>query len=219
MKCGTRIALGLTGGYLLGRFRKTRWLLLLAAGVTSGRVADTVLQRGTASIGSSPELSKLAEQGREAAVAVLGSRMEGLTDAIRARTESLRQGLTGEKPAGSGAERSDPDAEAPPDDDEPDQDESDGDESDGDESDGDESDGDESEQPDRGSEEPAGQADDAGEEPGEPDNDRRAARQSRSPGSRQPESRRRAVAPRTGGGGRRTAARSRRAGASGQGRE
>jgi hypothetical protein len=204
MKCGTRIALGLTGGYLLGRFRKTRWLLLLAAGVTSGRVADTVLQRGTASIGSSPELSKLAEQGREAAVAVLGSRMEGLTDAIRARTESLRQGLTGEKPAGSGAERSDPDAEAPPDDDEPDQDESDGDES---------------EQPDRGSEEPAGQADDAGEEPGEPDNDRRAARQSRSPGSRQPESRRRAVAPRTGGGGRRTAARSRRAGASGQGRE
>jgi hypothetical protein len=214
MKCGTRIALGLTGGYLLGRFRKTRWLLLLAAGVTSGRVADTVLQRGTASIGSSPELSKLAEQGREAAVAVLGSRMEGLTDAIRARTESLRQGLTGEKPAGSGAERSDPDAEAPPDDDEPDQDESDGDESDGDESDGDES-----EQPDRGSEEPAGQADDAGEEPGEPDNDRRAARQSRSPGSRQPESRRRAVAPRTGGGGRRTAARSRRAGASGQGRE
>jgi hypothetical protein len=92
MKSGTRIALGLAGGYVVGRFTKTRWLTLVAAGVASKKIADSLAGRGASMVSASPELGKLAEQGREAAAAMLGSRIEGLTERIHTRTESLRQG-------------------------------------------------------------------------------------------------------------------------------
>lgn len=79
METRTRVALGLAGGYLLGRFRKARWLLALAA------------------VGSSPEVRKLIGQGREAVVGALHTGMEGLTERIHATTESLR--ADGHKPA------------------------------------------------------------------------------------------------------------------------
>lgn len=118
MKGGTKIALGVAGGYVLGRFRKTRWLALLAAGLATKKAADELGQRGATSIGSSPELSKLAEQGREAAAAILGSRIEGLTERIHARTESLRETAgageeEGEEPEGSEARAEDGEEEEP----------------------------------------------------------------------------------------------------------
>jgi hypothetical protein len=91
MKRGTTVALGVAGGYLLGRFRKARWLLMTAAAVAaSKRSGGGMLQRGAETLKSSPEIGKLAEQGRDAAAAVLGRRMEGLTDKVHSVTERVR---------------------------------------------------------------------------------------------------------------------------------
>src|SRR5690606_9690235 len=89
MKGGATVALGLAGGYLLGRFRKGRWLLMAAA-VTATRRRDGLLRRGAESLKSSPEIGKLAEEGKDAAVALLGQRMEGLTGMISTATRKLR---------------------------------------------------------------------------------------------------------------------------------
>ena len=59
MESPCRVALGLAGGYLLGRFRKARWLLALAA------------------VGSSRKSAELIGQGREAVVGALHTGMEG----------------------------------------------------------------------------------------------------------------------------------------------
>ena len=114
MKSGTRIALGLAGGYVVGRFTKTRWLTLVAAGVASKKIADSLAGRGASMVSASPELGKLAEQGREAAAAMLGSRIEGLTERIHTRTESLRQGgePEEEQPEEEQPEEEQPEAEA-----------------------------------------------------------------------------------------------------------
>src|SRR5690606_24646329 len=89
MKRGATVALGLPGGYLLGRFRKGRWLLMAAA-VAATRRRDGLLRRGAESLKSSPEIGKLAEEGKDAAVALLGQRMEGLTGMIHTATRKLR---------------------------------------------------------------------------------------------------------------------------------
>lgn len=91
MKRGTTVALSVAGGYLLGRFRKARWLLMTAAAVAASRKSGGgVLQRGAETLKSSPEVGKLAEQGRQAAAAVLGRRMEGLTGRVHSVTERLQ---------------------------------------------------------------------------------------------------------------------------------
>lgn len=107
MECGVRMALGLAGGYLLGRTRKGRLLLVLAAAVASRGVTAGLAKRGAAALGSSPELTKLADQGREAAVAVLSNRIEGLTERIHARTEALRQPPGVPEPGGEEPEEPD----------------------------------------------------------------------------------------------------------------
>jgi outer membrane biosynthesis protein TonB len=169
MKSGTRIALGLAGGYVVGRFTKTRWLTLVAAGVASKKIADSLAGRGASMVSASPELSKLAEQGREAAAAMLGSRIEGLTERIHTRTESLRQG--GEP------EEEQPEAEAPeeeqPEEEQP-----------------------EEEQPEaEAAEEEQPEEEQPEEQPGREESSQRGEG---SPGSRRPESRRRATESRTG---------------------
>ena len=113
MKSGTRIGLGLAGGYVLGRFTKARWLTLVAAGVASKKIADSLAGRGSSMVSASPELSRLAEQGREAAAAMFGSRIEGLTERIHATTESLRQGgePQEEQPEAEAAEEEQPEEE------------------------------------------------------------------------------------------------------------
>ena len=90
METRTRIALGLAGGYLLGRFRKARWLLALAA------------------VGSSPEVRKLVQQGRENVVSALSTGMEGLNERIHAATESLR----GDSPNGQGPQGEQPESQS-----------------------------------------------------------------------------------------------------------
>lgn len=115
MKCGARVALGVAGGYLLGRTKKMK-LALMLGGMAAGRSAGGpggLLAQGARLIAGSPELSKLTDEikarlldaGKQAAVAAASRQIEGLTDRVTQRTTSLgeaaaRRGRkTAEKPA------------------------------------------------------------------------------------------------------------------------
>lgn len=128
MRSGTRTALGLAGGYLLGRRKKGGLLLLAAALLAAGRGAGGIARRG-ASLGSG-ELGHLAEEGRKAVRGLLSSGIEALADRIHDKTEALR-GTSGkaeeqaepeegqakqeeaEEPEGGAAEESEEEPERP----------------------------------------------------------------------------------------------------------
>ena len=92
MKCGARIALGVAGGYFLGRTKKMKLALMLggmAAGRQTGGPAQ-LLQQGAKLLGQSPELGRLTDEirgrlleaGKGAAVAVATRQVEALTDRL-----------------------------------------------------------------------------------------------------------------------------------------
>jgi len=99
VKCGARVALGVAGGYLLGRTRKMKLALMLGGMVAGQRAGGPreLLSRGTKLIQASPELSRLVgdvrgrllEAGKGAAVAVATRQVESLTDRVGKRVESL----------------------------------------------------------------------------------------------------------------------------------
>jgi hypothetical protein len=104
VKCGARVALGVAGGYLLGRTKKMK-LALMLGGMAAGRRAGgpgELLSRGTKLLDSSPELSRLVgdvrgrllEAGKGAALAVATRQVEALTDRVGKRVESLGGGGT-----------------------------------------------------------------------------------------------------------------------------
>jgi hypothetical protein len=99
VKCGARVALGVAGGYLLGRTKKMK-LALMLGGMAAGRRAGgpgELLNRGTKLVEASPELSRLVgevrgrllEAGKGAVVAVATRQVEALTDRVGKRVESL----------------------------------------------------------------------------------------------------------------------------------
>jgi hypothetical protein len=99
MKCGARVALGVAGGYFLGRTKKMK-LALMLGGMAAGRSAGgpgELLGRGTKLLSSSPELSRLTDEvrgrlleaGKGAALAVATRQVESLTDRVGKRVESL----------------------------------------------------------------------------------------------------------------------------------
>lgn len=99
MKCGARVALGVAGGYLLGRTKKMK-LALMFAGMAAGRSAGgpgELLKGGTKLLSSSPELARLTDEvrgrlmeaGKTAALAVATRQVESLTDRVGRRVESL----------------------------------------------------------------------------------------------------------------------------------
>lgn len=110
MKTGIGLAAGLAAGYLLGRRKKFRTLLLagtvLATG-KAGHLGSEALKRTLGSDGSesalgkmSPELGKLSGvvsdrlvgAGKAAAMAALTSRVDSLADSIHDRAEGIRSG-------------------------------------------------------------------------------------------------------------------------------
>jgi hypothetical protein len=99
VKCGARVALGVAGGYLLGRTKKMK-LALMLGGMAAGRRAGgpgELLGQGTKLLAASPELSRLVsevrgrllEAGKGAVVAVATRQVESLTDRVGKRVESL----------------------------------------------------------------------------------------------------------------------------------
>lgn len=98
----TKLAAAVVVGYVLGRLHKARWALALA-GMAAGKKISTsprALLGGV--MDSSPQLRKLAETvggdlvqaGAKAGVAAASHRMEGLTERLEQRTESLRDADT-----------------------------------------------------------------------------------------------------------------------------
>lgn len=92
----TRTALGLAGGYLLGRYHKAGWLVMAAVAVAASKRLGESLAGS-----SSPELKKLVDQGRETATALMGNQVQGLTSRLQATTESLRQPVQEKEKDGS----------------------------------------------------------------------------------------------------------------------
>jgi hypothetical protein len=126
------VALGVAGGYLLGRTKKMK-LALMLAGMAAGRRAGgpgELLKGGTKLLSSTPELARLTDQvrgrlldaGKSAALAVAARQVESLTDRVGRRVESLgdaglpRQRRSDEA-ADEPAERDEYDDEPPADDD------------------------------------------------------------------------------------------------------
>jgi hypothetical protein len=98
MKCGARVALGVAGGYFLGRTKKMK-LALMLAGMAAGRQAGgpgALLGQGKNLLNASPELSRLTDEvrgrlldaGKSAALAVATRQVEALTDRVTGRVES-----------------------------------------------------------------------------------------------------------------------------------
>jgi flagellar biosynthesis GTPase FlhF len=96
MKARTEVALAIGAGYLLGRTRKMRLALMIAAGGATGglgKAARVVVDRGTKQLGASPELAKIAEtvQGelmqavKTAAVTAASSRIDSLSSRLTER--------------------------------------------------------------------------------------------------------------------------------------
>lgn len=99
MKCGARVALGVIGGYFLGRTKKMK-LAMMLGGMAAGRKAGgpgELLRTGSKLLSSSPELARLTEEvrgrlleaGKGAALAVAARQVESLTDRVGKRVESL----------------------------------------------------------------------------------------------------------------------------------
>ncbi|HJQ47570.1 MAG TPA: hypothetical protein VJ870_14825 [Amycolatopsis sp.] len=102
---GARLALGVGAGYLLGRTKKMRLALMIAAAGVTGRTGTSpgaLLQNGLKQLGSSAELGKLADVARDellgaakaAAVTAASSRITSLSDRL-ADGGSLRAGKSG----------------------------------------------------------------------------------------------------------------------------
>jgi hypothetical protein len=108
MKGGTRAAVAIGVGYVLGRRRKMRLATILAAGAATGGIAGlggAALRRATQALGSTEALGKLGPQfgeiadtvrgdlvdaGKAAAMAAVTGRIDALTDSLHDRAQSLR---------------------------------------------------------------------------------------------------------------------------------
>lgn len=95
VKCGARVALGMAGGYFLGRTRKMK-LALMVGGMMAGRRAGgpgELLAQGSKLVSSSPELSRLVgdvrgrllDAGKDAALAVATRQVESWADRVVGR--------------------------------------------------------------------------------------------------------------------------------------
>jgi hypothetical protein len=101
VKCGARVALGVAGGYFLGRTKKVKFALALA-GMAAGRRAGgpgQLLAQGTKLLGQSPEVALLTDEirgrlldaGKGAAVAIATRQVEALTERVVSRAGNLTE--------------------------------------------------------------------------------------------------------------------------------
>lgn len=101
MKSGARIGLAVGFGYLLGRRRKLRTALTLAAAVAAGRASREpggLLKAGGNLLQSSPHLSNLGRLGgplaaasKAAATAAAGSGIDAISGKLRGSADALRR--------------------------------------------------------------------------------------------------------------------------------
>jgi hypothetical protein len=112
----SNVALAIGAGYLLGRKRRLRLAMTLAAVAATGRLGGLAAQaakRGGTFVGSSgvaeklsPEVGKavstmrsdLADAGKAAAQAAIASRIETLSDSLHERAQGIRNPQVPEEP-------------------------------------------------------------------------------------------------------------------------
>jgi hypothetical protein len=95
VKCGVRVALGVAGGYLLGRTKKMKLALMLGSTVAGRRAGGPGGLVGQAAklLGESPEMALLSEElrgrlveaGKGAVLAVAARQVESLADRLSQR--------------------------------------------------------------------------------------------------------------------------------------
>jgi hypothetical protein len=106
MNGGARLGLAVTAGYVLGRSRKMKWTLAIAALAGRGRLPTGpggLLQQGAKALASSPEATKrtdemrglLVEAGKAAAIAAVSSKINSLSDGLRERSDAMRAASAG----------------------------------------------------------------------------------------------------------------------------
>src|SRR4051794_13046314 len=99
MSLPTKIAVGVAGGYLLGRTKKLRLAMALGGMLAGKRLAaqrEDLLSQGAKLIQDNPQLKelqgqitgRLVEVAREAALAMVASRVESLTTSLQGRQQS-----------------------------------------------------------------------------------------------------------------------------------
>ncbi|MER7891777.1 hypothetical protein ABTX15_18320 [Micromonospora sp. NPDC094482] len=123
MNSGTRIGLAVGIGYLVGRRRKLRTALALAAAVAAGRASREpggLWQKGTDLLQSSPHLAHLgrlggplAVAGKAAATAAAGNGIDALSGKLRGSADSLRRRTVDITEQVTGGPHSDGEAERP----------------------------------------------------------------------------------------------------------
>ncbi|KAB1908849.1 hypothetical protein F8279_05915 [Micromonospora sp. AMSO1212t] len=125
MKSGSRVALAVGFGYLLGRRKKMRTALTLAAAVAAGRASRRpggLKQFGADLMAANPQLRNLGglgpplvAAGRAAATAAAGSGIDAIGGRLRGGADALRRKSGAGRPDGARsapeAERSAPNAE------------------------------------------------------------------------------------------------------------
>ncbi|MEU4478259.1 hypothetical protein AB0F68_09395 [Micromonospora sp. NPDC023966] len=119
MKSGARVALAVGFGYLLGRRKKMRTALTLAAAVAAGRASQRpggLKQLGANLMNVHPHLGNLgklgaplATAGKAAASAAAGSGIDALSGKLRGSADALRRKSGGGRSGGdqSGGDRPD----------------------------------------------------------------------------------------------------------------
>lgn len=116
MNTGLRIAGGVAAGYLLGRTRKMRLALMLAAaGLTGawGGSPAALLKRGLSQLGSIPEVAELADTAKKE---LLGAAKTATVSAATKRVEAISGRMQDQLSGHSGEDDEEPEE---PDDDEP----------------------------------------------------------------------------------------------------
>ncbi|MFI7577563.1 hypothetical protein [Micromonospora sp. NPDC049497] len=121
MNNGARIGLAVGAGYLLGRRRKLRKALVLAAAVAAGRASQNsggLMNAGSRLLQSSPQLSNLGRLGgplvsasKAAATAAAGSGIDAVGGKLRGSADALRRkGGAGQQNEGDAEQQNDGDA-------------------------------------------------------------------------------------------------------------
>ncbi|MFW6723456.1 hypothetical protein ACHZ98_25530 [Streptomyces sp. MAR4 CNY-716] len=114
----TTVLAGVAGGYLLGRTKKAKLALTLAALVAGRRLApQDLLGKGVRKITDTPQPAGLSGHvtdqmmtaARQAASSLVGRRVESLTDSLRERTDRLGEAGEERKARDARAERGEAD--------------------------------------------------------------------------------------------------------------
>jgi hypothetical protein len=99
MKGGARVALAVAAGYLLGRTKKMRLALMVAAAGATGSLGGSpkdLLKRGIAQLGSVPELAELTDTVRgELLSAAKAAAVTAASNQITSLSGRLQDGITG----------------------------------------------------------------------------------------------------------------------------